>query len=147
MTLAKADSEAKAKTKHRYNTGINYNHHLQSSKYFYTTSHILCITYNHNWWLYQRTRLRVSLRPGHNTTGIFHDDRIIMIVKATDSEQSKIAFYHTQNCIGEKVIGWNVTESNVMAPIVTRVETFSTCLKLLFCPFTQPGFLEEGVGW
>ncbi len=37
MTLAKAEAKAKAKTIHIYSTGINYDLHLQLSKYFYST--------------------------------------------------------------------------------------------------------------
>ncbi len=33
MTLAKAGARAKSKTKHFYSTGINYDRHLQLSKY------------------------------------------------------------------------------------------------------------------
>ncbi len=43
MTLAKARANASAKVKHIYNTGINYDHHLQSSKYFYSTGHSLSL--------------------------------------------------------------------------------------------------------
>jgi hypothetical protein len=39
MTLAKAEAEAKANTKHIYSTGFNYDPHLQLSKYFYSTGH------------------------------------------------------------------------------------------------------------
>jgi hypothetical protein len=39
MTLAKARSKASANAKHIYNTGVNYNRHLRSSKYFYSTGH------------------------------------------------------------------------------------------------------------
>jgi hypothetical protein len=39
MTLAKAEAKAKAKTKHIYSTGINYDRHLQFSEYFYSTGH------------------------------------------------------------------------------------------------------------
>jgi hypothetical protein len=35
MTLAKARANASTKAKHIYNTDVNYDHHLQSSKYFY----------------------------------------------------------------------------------------------------------------
>jgi hypothetical protein len=37
MTLAKAEVKAKAKVKHIYSTGIIYERHLRSSKYFYNT--------------------------------------------------------------------------------------------------------------
>jgi hypothetical protein len=39
MTLAKARAKASAKAKHIHNTGINYDRHLQSLKYFYSTGH------------------------------------------------------------------------------------------------------------
>ncbi len=39
MTLAKAGAKAKSKTKHFYSTGFNYDFHLRSSKYFYSTGH------------------------------------------------------------------------------------------------------------
>jgi len=39
MTLAKARAKASAKAKHIYNTVVNYDHHLWSSKYFYSTGH------------------------------------------------------------------------------------------------------------
>jgi hypothetical protein len=39
MTLAKARDKASAKAKHIYNTGVNYDHHLRSLKYFYSTGH------------------------------------------------------------------------------------------------------------
>jgi hypothetical protein len=35
MTLAKAKAYAKAKVKHIYRTGVIYDHHLWSSKYYY----------------------------------------------------------------------------------------------------------------
>jgi len=41
MTLAKAWAKAKSKTKHFYSTDMNYDRHLQSSKYFYSTGHRL----------------------------------------------------------------------------------------------------------
>ncbi len=37
MTLAKARANASTKAKHIYNTDVNYDHHLQTSKYFYST--------------------------------------------------------------------------------------------------------------
>ncbi len=37
MTLAKARAKASAKAKHIYNTGDNYDRHLRSLKYFYST--------------------------------------------------------------------------------------------------------------
>ncbi len=37
MTLAKARAIASAKAKHIYNTGVNYDCQLWSSKYFYST--------------------------------------------------------------------------------------------------------------
>jgi hypothetical protein len=40
MTLAEARAKASDKAKHTYKTGINYDCHLQSSKYFYSTSHM-----------------------------------------------------------------------------------------------------------
>ncbi len=36
---AKARAEAGTKAKHIYNTGINYDRHLRSLKYFYSTGH------------------------------------------------------------------------------------------------------------
>ncbi len=39
MTLAKARTKASAKAKHIYNTGVNYDRHLQLSQYFYSTGH------------------------------------------------------------------------------------------------------------
>jgi hypothetical protein len=39
MTPGKAGANTSAKAKHIYNTGINYDHHLQSLKYFYSTGH------------------------------------------------------------------------------------------------------------
>ena len=39
MTLAKARAKASAKAKHIHNTGVNYDRHLQLSKYFYGTDH------------------------------------------------------------------------------------------------------------
>ncbi len=42
MTLAKAKAKAKTKLKHIYSTGIIYDHHLRSSKYFYSYSHWYC---------------------------------------------------------------------------------------------------------
>jgi hypothetical protein len=55
MTLAKARAKASAKTKHIYNTGVNYNHHFQLSKYFYSTGHsglyykiLTIVIHNHN---------------------------------------------------------------------------------------------------
>jgi hypothetical protein len=39
MTLAKAKAQAKAKVKHIYSTGVIYDRHLQSSKYFYKAGH------------------------------------------------------------------------------------------------------------
>jgi hypothetical protein len=38
-TLAKARAKASAKGKHIYNTGVNYDHHLRLSKYFYSKGH------------------------------------------------------------------------------------------------------------
>ncbi len=52
MTLAKASAKASAKAKHIYNTGVNYDRHFCSSKYFYSAGHrcqfnehFMCITY------------------------------------------------------------------------------------------------------
>ena len=39
MTLAKARAKASAKAKHIYNIGDNYDRHLRSLKYFYSTGH------------------------------------------------------------------------------------------------------------
>ncbi len=45
--LAKAKALAKAKVKHIYSTGVIYDHHLQSSKYFYSTGHRCFPTISH----------------------------------------------------------------------------------------------------
>ncbi len=39
MTLANTRAKASANAKHFYNTGVNYDYHLRSSKYFYSTGH------------------------------------------------------------------------------------------------------------
>ncbi len=39
MTLAKARANTSANAKHIYNTSVNYDRHLRSSKYFYSTGH------------------------------------------------------------------------------------------------------------
>jgi hypothetical protein len=39
MTLATARANASAKAKHIYNTGVNYDRHLRSLKYFNCTGH------------------------------------------------------------------------------------------------------------
>ncbi len=39
MTLDKAGAKVKSKTKHFYSTGVNYDRHLRSSKYFYSIGH------------------------------------------------------------------------------------------------------------
>ncbi len=47
ITLAKARAKACAKAKHIYNTDINYDRHLRSSKYFYSTGHRAQVHFNH----------------------------------------------------------------------------------------------------
>jgi hypothetical protein len=47
MTLAKARAKASTKAKHIYNTGINYDRHLRSLKYFYSTGHRAQAHFNH----------------------------------------------------------------------------------------------------
>jgi hypothetical protein len=39
MTLTKARANASTKAKHIYNTGVNYDLHLRSLKYFYSAGH------------------------------------------------------------------------------------------------------------
>jgi hypothetical protein len=43
MTLAMAGPKAKAKAKQFYSKGINYDCHLRSSKYFYSTGQNSCL--------------------------------------------------------------------------------------------------------